>query len=193
MGVFGITRAEMERAIERECSNRSKEMEATMNGMGERINKLETDSKRISEHEAKIDKLEEQFKALDKKIDNKFSEVSEQFRQLDSKFESVIRETRSHVDGQVDKAISQLLTADKRWENTNVKLQDGMDTLNKNMTGLVETVKGLDKRTDALEMQPYKEAYDQRKDVAKKVADILWKIAVGAIAAYLAAKGINIL
>ena len=196
MGVFGITRSEMERAIERECSNRSREVEATMRSIDERVDKLEADAKHISEHETKIDKLEQQFRELDRKIDDKFNTVEKKFDDLDNKFDSVIRDTRQHVDDQVNRAITKLNDADKRWEGTNTKLQDGMDRLNENMTELVSTVKSLTDRTTNLELAPAKQALEEKnamkKEITKKVFDILWKVLLAGAAALLAAKGINL-
>ena len=196
MGVFGITRSEMERAIERECNNRSREVEATMRSIDERVDKLEADAKHISEHETKIDKLEQQFRELDRKIDDKFNTVEKKFDDLDNKFDSVIRDTRQHVDDQVNRAITQLNDADKRWEGTNAKLQDGMDRLNENMNELVSTVKSLTDRTTNLELAPAKQALEEKtamkKEITKKVFDILWKVLLAGAAALLAAKGINL-
>lgn len=217
MGVFGITRSEMDRAIERECSSKAKELEATVKSIGNRVDKLEADAKHISEHETKIDKLEQQFKELDRKIEDRFNTVEKKFDNLDVKFTEVINTTRQHVDDQVKLAITQLNDADKRWEGTNTKLQEGMDDLNEkmhsvegtntklqagmdrlneNMTELVTTVKGLTDRTTNLELAPAKQALEEKnaakKALATKAFDILFKLFVAGMAALLAAKGINL-
>ena len=167
-----------------------------MRSIDERVDKLEADAKHISEHETKIDKLEQQFRELDRKIDDKFNTVEKKFDDLDNKFDSVIRDTRQHVDDQVNRAITQLNDADKRWEGTNAKLQDGMDRLNENMNELVSTVKSLTDRTTNLELAPAKQALEEKtamkKEITKKVFDILWKVLLAGAAALLAAKGINL-
>ena len=196
MSVFGVTRSEMERAIERECSNRAKELEATVNSIGKRVENLESDAKHITEHEAKIDKLEKQFKELDEKLDKKFTNIDDKFDNLDKKFTEVIQTTRKHVDEQVDRAINKLSEADDRWRDTNTKLQLGMDSLNEKMGELVTTVKDLGNRTSELEDAPAKRALERentaKKAFATKAFDILWKVFLAGIAALLAAKGINL-
>lgn len=196
MGVFGVTRSEMERAITRECSNKAKELEATVKSIDERVDKLEVAADHIREHETKIDTLEKQFKELDKKIEDKFNTVNDKFDNLEEKFDSVIKDTRVHVDEQVEKAITQLNDADKRWAETNTKLQNGMDNLNDKMGELVTTVKDLADRTTTLERAPADRALARedaaKKEIAKKAFDIIWKIFLAGIAALLAAKGINL-
>lgn len=196
MGLFGITRNEMERAIGRECSNKAKELEATVRSIDNRVERLESDAKHIAEHETKIDKLEKQFKELDEKLDKKFDAVNEKFDNLENKFSEVINDTRRYVDGQVDKAITQLTSADNRWDKANTKLQTGMDDLNKNMGELVVTVKGLVERTTTLEQAPAQQALEEKKtmkkEMTKRVFDALWKLFLAGTAALLAAKGINL-
>ena len=196
MGVFGITRSEMDRAITRECNNRAREMETAVKNIDNRVEKLESDAKHITEHGTKIDNLEKQFKELDEKLDSKFKNIDNKFDNLTDRFDKVIKDTRAHVDEQVDKAIKQLNDADDRWRDTNTKLQIGMDNLNDKMGELVDTVKGLSNRTTNLEQAPAQQALEEKKALKKKLAekvfDIVWKLILAGAAAYAVSKGINL-
>lgn len=196
MGLFGITRSEMKEAIKEECSNKAKELEATVKGIDERVDKLETKAEHITEHGEKIVHLEKQFKELDAKLDSKFNAIDKKFDDLNTHFKQVIDDTRAHVDQQVEKAIGQLNEADKRWDKTNTQLQNGMDNLNEKMGELIDTVKGLNNRTDKLEHGPAEEALAEKKEMRKKIADkafdIIWKLILAGAAAYAVSKGINI-
>lgn len=196
MGVFGVTRSEMKEAIKEECSNKAKELEATVKSIDERVDKLESDAKHITEHGTKIDNLERQFKELDEKLDNRFKNIDGKFDDLTNKFDKVIKDTRTHVDEQVEKACKQLNDADNRWAGTNTQLQAGMDRLNEKMGELVDTVKDLKGRTTNLEQAPAQQALEEKKalqkEFTKKAFDFIWKLLAAGVLALLAAKGINL-
>lgn len=161
-------------------------LEREVQTLKRRIEKVEdAHDRRLDGQDQKITKLEENIRALDSKVGSLvttqaegFKQVNNNFKELTVSFQEEIDRTRAHVDENVNKAINQLENADRRWADTNCKLQRGMDEL---LT-----------RVTTVEQKPMVEAYRQKQELGKRVWDIIWKILLGLVVAGLAAKGFNI-